>query len=247
MASTWHCCNWRTPPPVGSEAVAIGHPEAAGVWAGERVKVQGMVDNFAHVPGRQMLLLDRGLSFGQWGGPLLDADGRVLGIIVPPPGRGKARAGRAASVGGGFALSSTTVVGWLAQNNMALAAPGAPPGGDPDSASDNPTPQPSTVAVDGPIPDAESARRRATEATAGPAEPVVVAQPEGTGKAERVDGAHAGPARPASASFFFAARRPYSLHQILRQQMQSQRSPIPAIREAAPAVPAPRGAIGDSP
>lgn len=207
----------------GAEALALGHAETAGLWSGQKVCVISRVDNYAHAPGRQTWVLDRGLSFGQWGGPLLDAAGHVQGIVMQPlptQGTPKAQSKAAAKPAPGLVLTSRALVGFLAQNNMALAAPGSPPADDPDSASDNPTPQPSTVAVVGEAPDAELARRRATAAAHGSKEPVTVAGP-----------AHAAaPKTSAGTDSFMTVRRPYSLRQTHRQQL---RAPMGAVQAPA--------------
>lgn len=66
-----------TPPPVGSEVLAIGHPLGLG-WTISR----GILSGKPVLDGRPMLQTDAPISPGNSGGPLVDRHGHLVGIVT---------------------------------------------------------------------------------------------------------------------------------------------------------------------
>jgi len=66
-----------TPPRVGSEVYAVGHPLGLG-WTISR----GIVSGLPVIGGRAMVQTDTPISPGNSGGPLVDAQGYVVGIVT---------------------------------------------------------------------------------------------------------------------------------------------------------------------
>ena len=78
---------WKTPlpvegplPPVGSEVYVIGHPLGLG-WSVTRGIVSGH-RRAGEVAGMEMIQTDAAISPGNSGGPMLDARGRLLGVVT---------------------------------------------------------------------------------------------------------------------------------------------------------------------
>lgn len=137
--------------------LVIGHTPEGGVWSGQ---LQQQIEPHLaakHAPQNEAwAYLNVPYDKAQLGAPVYSEQGRVRGLVI-------AGACEDASGCDGTLtqmLGSFELVRWLAQNNMSLAVPGAPPADDPDSASDNPTPQPSTIQVVGTAADADWVRRQ---------------------------------------------------------------------------------------
>ena len=65
---------------IGDRVVAIGHPEQGGLWTLTTGVISAEVDNFNGVKGKQVFQTETGLNRGNSGGPLLDGEGRMIGI-----------------------------------------------------------------------------------------------------------------------------------------------------------------------
>jgi len=65
---------------IGDRVVAIGHPEQGGLWTLTTGVISAEVDNFNGVKGKHVFQTETGLNRGNSGGPLLDAEGRMIGI-----------------------------------------------------------------------------------------------------------------------------------------------------------------------
>jgi len=65
---------------IGDRVVAIGHPEQGGLWTLTTGVISAEVDNFNGVKGKQVFQTETGLNRGNSGGPLLDGDGRMIGV-----------------------------------------------------------------------------------------------------------------------------------------------------------------------
>ncbi|MFQ5505382.1 MAG: S1C family serine protease [Planctomycetota bacterium] len=66
-----------TPPSVGAEVYVIGHPLGLG-WTVTR----GIVSSHRHPQGHPMIQTDAAISPGNSGGPLIDSEGHVIGIVT---------------------------------------------------------------------------------------------------------------------------------------------------------------------
>lgn len=65
---------------IGDRVVAIGHPEQGGLWTLTTGVISAEVDNFNGVKGKQVFQTETGLNRGNSGGPLLDGEGRMIGV-----------------------------------------------------------------------------------------------------------------------------------------------------------------------
>lgn len=65
---------------IGDRVVAIGHPEQGGLWTLTTGVISAEIDSFNGVKGKQVFQTETGLNRGNSGGPLLDGDGRMIGI-----------------------------------------------------------------------------------------------------------------------------------------------------------------------
>lgn len=65
---------------IGDRVVAIGHPEQGGLWTLTTGVISAEVDNFNGVTGKQVFQTETGLNRGNSGGPLLDGEGRMIGV-----------------------------------------------------------------------------------------------------------------------------------------------------------------------
>lgn len=65
---------------IGDRVVAIGHPEQGGLWTLTTGVISAEVDNFNGVKGKNVFQTETGLNRGNSGGPLLDTNGRMVGV-----------------------------------------------------------------------------------------------------------------------------------------------------------------------
>lgn len=65
---------------IGERVVAIGHPEQGGLWTLTTGVVSAEFDDFNKTPGKHVFQTETGLNRGNSGGPLLDAQGRIIGV-----------------------------------------------------------------------------------------------------------------------------------------------------------------------
>jgi len=65
---------------IGERVVAIGHPEQGGLWTLTTGVVSAEFDDFSNTKGKHVFQTETGLNRGNSGGPLLDAQGRIIGV-----------------------------------------------------------------------------------------------------------------------------------------------------------------------
>lgn len=65
---------------VGDQAFAIGHPEQGGLWSLTTGVISAHRSNFAGIPGKDLFQTEASINRGNSGGPLLDEQGRMIGI-----------------------------------------------------------------------------------------------------------------------------------------------------------------------
>lgn len=104
---------------IGDRVVAIGHPEQGGLWTLTTGVISAEVDNFNGVKGKNVFQTETGLNRGNSGGPLVDSEGRMIGVNtaiarVAPDGL------PITSIS--FSLKSTVAKQWLREQGM-LTAP----------------------------------------------------------------------------------------------------------------------------
>lgn len=122
---------------IGDRVVAIGHPEQGGLWTLTTGVISAEVDNFNGVRGKNVFQTETGLNRGNSGGPLLDEEGRMIGVNTA--------IARVASDGLpitsiSFSLKSNVATQWLRQQGVgARAGRGTPlPTGQMEPATDQP-------------------------------------------------------------------------------------------------------------
>ena len=65
---------------IGERVVAIGHPEQGGLWTLTTGVVSAEFDDYGAVKGKHVFQTETGLNRGNSGGPLLDTQGRIIGV-----------------------------------------------------------------------------------------------------------------------------------------------------------------------
>ena len=65
---------------IGERVVAIGHPEQGGLWTLTTGVVSAEFEDFSNTKGKHVFQTETGLNRGNSGGPLLDAQGRIIGV-----------------------------------------------------------------------------------------------------------------------------------------------------------------------
>jgi serine protease Do len=103
---------------VGDEVVAIGHPESGGLWTLTTGTISTLISNFSRVQGKDVFQTEASVNRGNSGGPLLDAEGNMVGINTAIARVG---AGGVAITSVNFSLKSSVAVKWLAGSGMGLA------------------------------------------------------------------------------------------------------------------------------
>jgi serine protease Do len=104
---------------IGDRVVAIGHPEQGGLWTLTTGVISAEVDNFNGVKGKQVFQTETGLNRGNSGGPLLDGEGRMIGVNTA--------IARVASDGLpimsiSFSLKSSVAIQWLREQGVWVRA-----------------------------------------------------------------------------------------------------------------------------
>jgi serine protease Do len=65
---------------IGDPVLAIGHPESGGLWSLTSGKIGSILMNFEKIEGKDVFQSEASINRGNSGGPLLDYDGRLIGI-----------------------------------------------------------------------------------------------------------------------------------------------------------------------
>ena len=65
---------------IGDRVVAIGHPEQGGLWTLTTGTISAEFENFNDTKGKAVFQTETGLNRGNSGGPLLDTEGRMIGV-----------------------------------------------------------------------------------------------------------------------------------------------------------------------
>lgn len=65
---------------IGDRVVAIGHPEQGGLWTLTTGTISAQFEDFNATKGKSVFQTETGLNRGNSGGPLLDTDGRIIGV-----------------------------------------------------------------------------------------------------------------------------------------------------------------------
>ncbi|MBI4401226.1 MAG: trypsin-like peptidase domain-containing protein [Nitrospirae bacterium] len=65
---------------IGDRVVAIGHPEQGGLWTLTTGVISAEFEDFQNTKGKHVFQTETGLNRGNSGGPLLDTQGRIIGV-----------------------------------------------------------------------------------------------------------------------------------------------------------------------
>lgn len=65
---------------IGDPVVAIGHPEQGGLWTLTTGTISSQLDDFQDVSGKNVFQTETSINKGNSGGPLIDANGYMIGI-----------------------------------------------------------------------------------------------------------------------------------------------------------------------
>ena len=130
---------------IGDRVVAIGHPEQGGLWALTTGTISAEFENFNAMKGKSVFQTETGLNRGNSGGPLLDTDGRIIGVNtaiarVAPDGQ------PITSIS--FSLKSNVAKRWLREQGVSgqeVRAPSTTP--ELDKSASRSTPLPSEPAT----------------------------------------------------------------------------------------------------
>ena len=109
---------------VGDRVAAIGHPEQGGLWTLTTGVISTVVADIGGVKGKNAFQTDTSINRGNSGGPLLDANGRIVGVNTSMA-RKAADGLTITSVN--FAVRSDVARRWMAANSQAVAFGGGAP------------------------------------------------------------------------------------------------------------------------
>ncbi len=152
---------------IGDRVVAIGHPEQGGLWTLTTGVISAGVDNFNGVKGKHVFQTETGLNRGNSGGPLLDGEGRMVGVNTA--------IARVASDGLpitniSFSLKSSVVRQWVREQGLSSqSAKSSQTPGQMKAASEPAQPMPTTPQAAPPSPPKSGTPPKAT-VTPGPTE-----------------------------------------------------------------------------
>lgn len=95
---------------IGDPVVAIGHPEQGGLWTLTTGTISSQLDDFQEVSGKNVFQTETSINKGNSGGPLIDANGNMIGI-----NSNIARKGRSGTVitSINFSIKSNVARQWL--------------------------------------------------------------------------------------------------------------------------------------
>src|SRR5215470_7792571 len=130
---------------IGDRVVAIGHPEQGGLWTLTTGTISAEFEDFNATKGKSVFQTETGLNRGNSGGPLLDANGRMIGVNtaiarVAPDGQ------PITSIS--FSLKSNVAKQWLREQGVSgqeVRAPSTTP--ELDKSASRSTPLPSEPAT----------------------------------------------------------------------------------------------------
>lgn len=179
---------------VGDPVAAIGHPEQGGLWTLTTGVVSTLVANLGGVDGRTAFQTDASINRGNSGGPLLNANGDIIGVNTL---MSRKAADGLAITAVNFSVRADVAKDWIEKSGkkLAYAAP-----------SSTPSTNEQRQLASAPAP------------VAAPAAPAAVAPAQVGGQVE-----NAKPGKPAAAKpakrMMITQSKPFDKDQLLRQQI----------------------------
>ena len=123
---------------IGDHVVAIGHPEQGGLWTLTTGTISAEFDHFKDVRGKHVFQTETGLNRGNSGGPLLDRQGKMVGVNTAIA-RMAADGMPIASIS--FSLKSSVAKQWIGEQGRLAIIPTSQTGGSSTGgATENPAP-----------------------------------------------------------------------------------------------------------
>lgn len=156
---------------IGDRVLAIGHPEQGGLWTLTTGVISAEVDNFNGVKGKHVFQTETGLNRGNSGGPLLDGEGRMVGVNTAIA---RVAADGLPITSISFSLKSAVAEQWLADQGFTKA--GAIQAASP-SAPAAPSQPAAPPAHADPVAPSSSAKQPRSPAKAAIAEPLTPVRP----------------------------------------------------------------------
>lgn len=98
---------------IGDRVLAIGHPESGGLWTLTTGTISSHMEDFQNIPGKNVFQTETSLNRGNSGGPLLDANGLMVGINSNIARQSK---DGLAITDINFSIKSNVAVTWLNEN-----------------------------------------------------------------------------------------------------------------------------------
>ncbi|MCF8722839.1 serine protease Do [Nitrospina gracilis] len=98
---------------IGDRVLAIGHPESGGLWTLTTGTISSHMQDFQNIPGKNVFQTETSLNRGNSGGPLLDANGLMVGINSNIARKSK---DGLAITDINFSIKSNVAVAWLNEN-----------------------------------------------------------------------------------------------------------------------------------
>ncbi len=108
---------------IGERVVAIGHPEQGGLWTLTTGVVSAEFDDYSDTKGKHVFQTETGLNRGNSGGPLLDTQGRIVGVNTAIA---RLAADGLPITSISFALKSSVARSWLRAQSVMVDYTGGP-------------------------------------------------------------------------------------------------------------------------
>jgi len=104
---------------IGDPVLAIGHPENGGLWSLTSGRIGSVIRNHGGIEGRHVFQTEASLNRGNSGGPLLNQNGRLIGVNTSIARQSK---DGLAITGINFSVQSNVAQGWLVRGGLQVAA-----------------------------------------------------------------------------------------------------------------------------
>ena len=100
---------------IGAEVVAIGHPEQGGLWTLTTGVISAFRANYGDVRGKHMFQTEASMNRGNSGGPLINGEGRQIGVNSAIARRAK---DGLTITDVNFSLQSNVALEWMAKEGV---------------------------------------------------------------------------------------------------------------------------------
>jgi len=229
---------------VGDQVYAIGHPEQGGLWTLTSGVISAYRQDHGGVPGKNLFQTDASINRGNSGGPLLDENGKMVGInalIARKAEDGLTITDVNYSIMSNVALTWLTGLGYrfpvsradASDPDRRTADPSeADKGLTPDTRNQPGRPSPESTALEGLQPPRFD-RKEAPHTRPQPRDSTDTAPLDGSGNKIREPGpnlepptAEANPAKPAPGGSvkdrILSRKKPYAISQLLRDMQEME-------------------------